>query len=60
MKVRARDKVTNNDLGAMVDSSASVARSIQFQSDLGRRVNAKDQESNDDQMLAAAKTEQKS
>lgn len=42
MKVRARDKVRNNDLGAVVDSSATVAKSIQFQSDLGRRMNAKD------------------
>ena len=59
MKVRARDKVRNNDLGAVVDSSATVAKSIQFQSDLGRRMNAKDQESNDDQMIAAAKSEQR-
>ena len=60
MKVRARDKVRNNDLGAVVDSSATVAKSIQFQSDLGRRMNAKDQESNNDQMIAAAKSEQRS
>lgn len=60
MKVRVRDKVANNGLGAVADSSASVAGSIQLQSDLGRAMNAKDHGSNDDQMVAAAKIEQKS
>lgn len=59
MKARARGKVTKNDLDAVVGSSAGVSTSIQFQSDLGHRMNAKEHESNDDQLATDAKTEQK-
>lgn len=61
MKVRAGDKVTNNnDLSAVDSSSAPVARSIQLQSGLGRRLSTKEHESNDDPIAVAAKNEQRS